>query len=958
MTTRERRSHVTVAVVLALSLASVPLLAPSDAELGAHLLSDKRSKRARRYLERALAEQGPRAELVVPLARIYSDDGEFGSALRILERLDPAGRDPDLQAMRRSALRGSGRTLDYLEEQRRRPLPSRAGLAELTEVYGAQQLQELRLSAVEAQLRLRPRDPNLLRDAAHLRLLARDQTGGLSALRRLWRDAPMAMSDNDYVLMRTLALRMDPSAPADLDDPRAAALGPALRLRMAEVLVQVERAGEAAGLLSPLVRERRPALDVLSLWVRAMRQDGRAKEAWRALQARRLGSAPRVVRLLSQLALDAGDVRGALELARGPGSAALGEGLRMALARAAFARGNKRQLRTLLRDVSDAALEADPVAGVQLLIAAGRARQAVALARRPGLNVAQRLWVAELLAERGQRRAALSMLQAVSAEGHPLRAALLRWRLNVVERTRRGDTVESRAAHALRRRAGQPSLARALGDPTRFVSALRAHLSRQGERSPRDLVSRWLNALQEATASPRDQEWVLRARLTLQPSDRALRLALVSAQLAVKAPERALATLRGLSAPLRPVEAGALRQVLVAAYRAGLPVRDELVRTLVAHVSTLKLDSKQERGWVHLLIDTGALEAAQPFVDRLAERGVEGWRDQQIAVARKLGQRQRLLGIWRAQVANDALPRAKRVAAALDLWRAKERREAVDALQRLASDEPPDGQTVAQLRYLWGPKPGTGARAWLAGRASEGGPHRVAWLKLLLDAGDAGRVAKALARERAEGPALDLRVAALRAARRNGALADLVTTLSPSMRNAARVRGWALLCSGLGERRAALSAWRQVAKLDPADADAHRALAWANSAQPGQAIAHWRAYFSSDAAGRATWQEHAAYGRLLLANGSPDTGMTRLRVALRLVTRTPQADTHGGRLLAAMGRHEEAAQRLSRALALRPCDDALRADLVGSLMATRALARAQAVIDPPARCRAPQARQP
>ena len=65
---------------------------------------------------------------------------------------------------------------------------------------------------------------------------------------------------------------------------------------------------------------------------------------------------------------------------------------------------------------------------------------------------------------------------------------------------------------------------------------------------------------------------------------------------------------------------------------------------------------------------------------------------------------------------------------------------------------------------------------------------------------------------------------------------------------------------------------------------------------------------------------------------------------------TVQANTVAAGKVMPSFKPAEAAVPLQRALAARECDDALRADLVATLMAAGELDKARAAVDPPARC--------
>ncbi len=970
-----RNANVTVLVVVVISLAAAPMLLPSDTELGSHLLSDNAQTEARHYLEAALRGQGKQQAVVVPLAKIYGEQGRHEEALDLLRQLQNTG--PEISVMRRGLLRRSGRLLTYVEdlERQRAPEPGPRELEELARLYGAQQLVELRLNVL---LRLRETRPNSLqlgRQVAQLHLRLGDKSAALGVMRELWSRSPTSLTREDFLLLASLSIELDPSDVAlALVDTHVDGIGrPGDRVTLARLMAGVGRFHEAAALLDVAMNDPRASADTIDVWALAQIALGQTATAYARLRARADSVSARTTRLLCNLALRQRDDVGALRIGGRADFVGLDDSTLLGLAGAAVRQRSKARLRHILARISEQALRDDAVATAHMYWSVGDKRTALQWASEAAaqehLTRDQRLWLAELyLQARRPREVARQMRAAGSAGGAPvsaLRVALMWWRAKAAKD---GLQTWPQGDRGVQVRAGRALLVAAVGRPRDALRLLRGQrdvvvrligAERRGDArgGAKEIVSQWLQGL--AAEAEREKyrplsAWVLAELVVLTPDDRTLRLALAQTQLAAGQTGEAWATIQRLPAPRTRREAVARRQILLAAYRAKLPVRETLITEAVTHIAALDLRGAEAQSWVHLLLEAGGATQARPFVDRLAATGSQPWQSRRIALLTELGDHATVLAWWRERGADAKLAAPQRLHAANQLLALKDRASALATYQSVATAEGPAGPTVAQLLHLWGPRPGPAAIAWLTERAKAArGATEAAWLRHLLWV-NAGTAVRALVgRNPPEGPLLDVAIEALVATRDYDALGTLVRRRLPKLRSEATVRRLAQLCSAHSQRAAAVASYERLVQLRPRDGEAMRFLAQAKTG--AIAAGWWQRLFDLPLAQRPPeiWQDRAAFGELLIQSGRRMDGLQQLRVALRLANAAPAATRLEvrGRLLMRLGRAVEASAALERALRGRPCDDRLRADLVSALMAARQLEKARSLVDPPLTCR-------
>lgn len=966
-----RQLHAVVALLVLGALALVPVLVPTHAQLGSHSLGDRDAAKARAYLRHAVHERGSKRELVVPLAKIALEAGEFDGAASMLRSLSVAETASAERQMIREALRGAGRPGELVAElERARQKGDTAALTELAEIYEGLGLVEPLAQTLAACLAAAPRDARLVLRLAAARQQLGDLDGALALLAGLWREQPDAFAEPEFAQLLALSAAREPPALA-LERARAQRNRFARMTTPAALAQFFNAAGRFAqvrALLEPAVAQGRASAEQEEQWARAAIAMGGALHAMAVVRPRlATGDVPeRVTALLCEAAVSQGDLQAAVRFAESAHWRGIGGRVALWLASALVAAKDLNRARVAMGRADDHALAGDPVTAVAVWLALGRREPALVWARNaettPGLSHPHKLWLVELELQLDRPSQAADVLATagldVRAPGLALRVAALFVRAGVPARglalaSGWPTTAEGHAARALLlAAAGRCGEALSHVESSAVWTALVHQLPTEAAVDGKA----WLYLLAQAATDHGHADlhiWALRHLLTLRPQPPGIALALAQAQLAAGRVPEALTAFQALPA----TDAGVVRGAVLAAFRAGHPVRDELVRLAVAYLQEADLRAADPQSWLHLLLELGARREALPLVAQLARAQRGAWAAKHLELLASLGEHAQVASEWRTRGADASLPAAERLEAAQQLMKAGDRAAALAVYLQVAGAEGPEGATVKQLLYLWGPRPGPVAVQWLAQRARTAvGPDQLGWLKLLLWAG-AGEEAMAIAGPDAgEGPLLDLWLDAAAQGRQHKAVAGLVERRAELLYKPATLRRLAEHCAAHGQRPAAETAYARLVQLDPRDGPALRWLAQVNQGKPA-ALRWWTAYFDlpADRQGPAAWQDRSAYAELLLATADRKAeGRIQLQIALRLLEADPDAGKHRerdrGRLLVRLGRNADAVPCFERALLASPCDDALRADLVALLMGLEQLDKAQQWVDPPASC--------
>lgn len=177
---------------------------------------------------------------------------------------------------------------------------------------------------------------------------------------------------------------------------------------------------------------------------------------------------------------------------------------------------------------------------------------------------------------------------------------------------------------------------------------------------------------------------------------------------------------------------------------------------------------------VSLLLDEGRYAEALPLIEAVLNRGGV-WREYYVRALKGEGDTQRLLAYWESRLAKGGLTQRETLDIAFEFLDAGRKQRAEEVLFGLASGAPPDSQVIQQLLFLWGPRPGEKAVAWISERArASSGRARQLWLRHLRGVGalDEARDIRLAGLTESENPIEDVR--ALADAGETAALAEAI----------------------------------------------------------------------------------------------------------------------------------------------------------------------------------------
>ncbi len=415
------------AALVGSSLFASLLIVPNTRERAAMHLRDREFGQARAAFERRLAEDGPLLEIVVPLARLYAQEGELARAIEILETL--VGQDRLAQAEAASArrllavyLRWAGR-----EEARRANLaeivrldPKPDELRELSALYNFAGETEAQTGVLERLVALPEAQVDDFADLAELQARRRqfdEAERTLSALARRLPDRVDA-SILDLWLSVSLEAKDVPGAVAHARGHLDLHTGPA---DIAAVVGAFGGRGLAkAGLeaLSPVESRigEDPATNVAIMRLAIDAGDRALSGRLFDLQTARgtAGFTAAVLGDLVEIGIESGRAETAFALARSLDLAALTAPQIEALAGQALDRRQFDFLRAIAEGAGQARLAERPLLAARVYSALDEPEKAVGLARialgRPGVGLDDSLTLVQIFVAAGARSDALDLL--------------------------------------------------------------------------------------------------------------------------------------------------------------------------------------------------------------------------------------------------------------------------------------------------------------------------------------------------------------------------------------------------------------------------------------------------------------------------------------------------------------------------------------------------------------------
>ncbi|WP_157991384.1 tetratricopeptide repeat protein [Caldimonas tepidiphila] len=942
-------SRLVVGLAVAAAFPASLLLVPSGGELAALRLETGHPEEARRILESRRAAGDRSAVHTEMLARVRARQGDLPGSIGLLEEL-AAARPQDTSVLESLArlYHEADRTEDHagaLERlQDRQPTVERQ--RQLVTLQGELGRPAQQLAALAALI-----DRFDAGDVADFLLLARLQAeqgrprDALATYRKLAGRHPQALDAS--IVAAEMRLRLDTrDAEGALERGRgwlAARPGELSQAApmLAAALAMGGRADLAVALLEPFAGGPAPAAPVLAASIQVLVDAGRLEDAVHRVETLppTATSTPELQHLRLRVALAAGRTGLALDVARGIGLDRLPPELLADVLSAALAARRQDVL-----DLADTSLRTRLASGDPLLAArtalalgdAAGARRWSAAAARAGMPPGRWLELAGVLQQLGDTDGTLQWLRraadAPDAKAAPGDIARLYLALGRAEEGR--DRLER-----LRREAPSPAADEAWA-LLATVSGRHAQVATwlDGEAAqdrPAGLYRDLYHLAMQARAHP----LAVRAAERLQAVARSDsdRLLLAEALIASGRAGDALRQLRGL-AHRGPLDADRRFALLLAAWRQGEPVADELRRACLERLGDTRrgADPGPE---IATLFELRAHGDLVPLLEPLAAREPGRWLGAFAEAATASDQKPRLLALWTKLGLSGTVPPELRLQLAHGLLDAGKRAPAERILRLLAADAPREAPVVRQLLFVWGPRPTAEQLDWLAARARQARPaERAGWMRDLVERGAAARaveVYRASARQDPGPEPLDAYLEALAAlgdpAQLAGALREIAAAPPPGAPLARLARQARQLGDPALERRLLERALAE----DGSDPALQRDLGLLAYRQRDAAAAQrYLEAFVARTGGDA--ETHRTLGELRLQRGETESARRSFRAALAALERPVapghDADALRASLLHRLGRHDEAIRQYEALLAGRPQDAHLRADYVAMLL--------------------------
>jgi Tfp pilus assembly protein PilF len=728
-------------------------------------------------------------------------------------------------------------------------------------------------------------------------------------------------------------------------------------IRLAGLLDSKGRPAQALPLIAPYQAEvdTNPAL--LAEWVHLQVVTGASDTAYDRLnQLYRARNLPdEAVEPLLDMVLARHDIALAVAIADERGFGRLPNWLLVNLAEAAMAANRMDLVHRVAAGVKMEFFEAEPLLAARLALARGDRAAAgnwFRLAAASRLRDSDRLSVAEGLLQLGFNREAFDQMSELHLESLP--EDFLR-DLYYAASERQQNELALAAARRLYGNhptdANRLLLATSLtaaGRPMDALPYLRLLLpsrDRQGAVPDPSLEEAYTAALRQAglTAELRDFWMQQLARPTLNEKRR---LDLIYGMLEIHAWKEALPPLAELAAKRKEL----VPLYVESAVEAGR--KQDAVSFLKSQLDRTDLAGSDRQADLYALIDHGGYGVSLPYIRALAAASGGPWLAAYEDALRKLDRLEELATLWKTRAARpDAMPDQKRSLAfqLIDLGR---KDWAAAILQNLAQSANPDSQDVADLLFLWGPKPPPAALDWLEQRSREAtGPERAAWWNHLLDLGAANRVAALAANNLPQpGQGAILLEVYLRALAQLGDKRQFSAAIDRELSALDRpepARTLAHLARESGMDAAAEAAYTRVVSLAPGDLEAHHWLGTYAFARGTYSVAEDHLKSLLDSA-EGAYDDNFYYAEILWRKGSRGPARLYYGRAIRAIERLPlpppEALAQRAQALARCGFVEKSLEEFRSLVAASPGKQDLRADFVAILLENSRYSEARRVL--------------
>ncbi|HEY6340544.1 MAG TPA: hypothetical protein VIY49_03555 [Bryobacteraceae bacterium] len=436
------------------------------------------------------------------------------------------------------------------------------------------------------------------------------------------------------------------------------------------------------------------------------------------------------------------------------------------------------------------------------------------------------------------------------------------------------------------------------------------------------------------------------ARLKRPSLDEKQRLDLIYGLLEIQAWNEALPPLADL-ARQHPELAPLYIDNAVAAGR-----KQDAVAFLQAELNRTGLAASDREALLYALIEHGGYEVSLPYIRQLAGASQGPWVAAYEDALRKLNRTSELAEFWKSRAELPGASAEERRSLAFNLLDAGRKEWALPIFRDLARTAKPDSADVADLLFLWGPKPGADAAAWLERRAREStGAERGAWWNHLLEAGEAVRVAAmgpdSLPPAGEGGVLLEVYLRALAQLGERRRFADTVARELPRLQHPDQVRALARLARDSGFDAAAETAYSRLWTLEPQDPEALHRLGMYAYSRANYSVAEERLRVLLRVT-EGAYDDNFYYAEILWRKGDRSAARIYYARALRAIEQIPDAPPDArvqhAQSLARCGFLERSLEEFRALLAASPGDQNVRADFAAVLLQYERYREAQHVL--------------
>jgi tetratricopeptide (TPR) repeat protein len=243
-----------------------------------------------------------------------------------------------------------------------------------------------------------------------------------------------------------------------------------------------------------------------------------------------------------------------------------------------------------------------------------------------------------------------------------------------------------------------------------------------------------------------------------------------------------------------------------------------------------KLSQSRMEGLIYVMLELEAHERILPHLKQLAYQQGGDWVYPYEETLAKLGKNEELIEFLRVHVKRPGLDIEERRRIAFSFLNVKSKADALPVFRVLAETAPAKSPDVAQLMFLWGPRPAEGDRKWLVDRAKASkNEERTEWLWHLVNAGGAREAVRLAMREPSSNVTDNLFKVYVQTLQELEDKQEFASTLEKwleSETNPDRLIRYGSLAEGQSQVHLAITAYEKVLEIRPGDKRALKQLGW------------------------------------------------------------------------------------------------------------------------------------